>query len=192
MKLLDTALAVIAIVGAGSLWDRTSTVASDDLEVVYSYGAPAFGCNGCKPVVHDSLGTGLSYVCPNGDIWTLTIESPIATGAECVAGYYSCLLSGSCTFKQTATLTYDPAGGGGCGFYFNIGHPTIPTGQVPAEVSLGTTEFVLESIVLCRNGALDEEDCEEHRVELYDNPAGGTPAIVWHVKHCCGRCPTGA
>ena len=192
MQVVNAALAVLAIGGASTMLGHVSTssgtapeLCATGVEVVYSMLHP--GCEGCQPIVTDSAAGGVSYQCPNGDVWTLLTQTPTPNPGECVRNFYACVIQSGCRMRTEGTLTLIPNGDGSCALTGQF--VDYETGERSDEFDLQNgTSFVLESSIDCEPGSSDTAQCEHHIIEFF-NDTEAQPVIRWQVDHCCTRCP---
>jgi len=185
MHLADTLLAMVAL-SPVALWLAPAPAATPaSIEVVFTQPAASGFCDGCRKKITDSITTNPVYTCPNGDSWTLVMGTPTSFDGDCVFVGIACMISGSCKYKRTGTLTYtDLPNNGSCSIYYKENgagaFSTGATGQV----------FTCELAAKCKYGYILDTVCEDYAVEFFGSTADGSAVVFnWTVELCCTKCP---
>ncbi len=184
MHFTIVAVAALATVGFGFDVDSAALPERSEIEVVFHDVLPASACNGCKNSFTDSMESGDTFVCPNGDSWSFTVGTPNVQSAQCDPAAFICVMSGACTFVRTGTLTFNDVAPGNCALYYRI--------DDEVEYFAGTNgmELTMDISVACKFGSPGDEDCEYRTVEFYNAKLNDNVVVMsWDVNFCCSKCP---
>lgn len=155
-----------------------------DIEVVFRDSALAIVCTGCESSYTDSMESGDSWTCPNGDRWDFSVGTPTVQDADCRPALYLCVKSGACTFSRVGTATFHEGGVGDCALFFRVDED-----EQYQSVTDGM-QFTLDCSVTCRSGSPGQQDCKYRTIEFYDTTDDDNVVMMsWDVNFCCSKCP---
>ena len=156
----------------------------ESLEVVFVDGS-AFVCTGCKSSYTDNMEAGGdTYLCPNGDQWSFSVDSPTTQDAKCEPAFYICLQGGACIFSRTGTLSATGGGTGECPIYYRVDD------ENDYHAGGDGQKFTIDAAVTCQAGIPGNQDCVFKTIEFYDSTSENNAVeMSWDVDFCCSKCP---